>query len=501
MKIFEKLIEKYFEGSLTEEDGDLLIEIVDSSPVMKERFILTVQLNNLLYAAYAPEHADEAMVKRIQTSLAGDMSRKFAGRKVLERIEQVKMQKKRKRIIRKLAWFAVAACIAVAAGFYYMHITKTADPVETADPVKKIDNVKTADIPVPKDTKLTSIAKLTDADTGVTVKRGDALVAAEPGMDIYKDDTIQTGLTHTACLKIKDSEIILGRSTELIVLKQDITLTRGRIECTAAHQASESQVRFLASHIETKITGTKFKLNTDGQTSFIRVGEGEVQVSNLHNAQETLRVPQGFYVNAVPGKPLKIQKANAVGLYNLARVFRNKGDFEESAALLKEAGDIAKPGSRIEKSVYYTLSEILYVLEDFKGAEGSALKQVGLNYQVPYGEIEIFIARTRLGKKTSRLAEFRKQWQNKEWPGPVIDMFLNKITLDEAVKIAEATNDPGKLSSVYYYIGEYWFFKNDINKAKEYFRKASEIKNTNWSDPVIGRKRLAILESRTSKNH
>jgi TPR repeat protein len=78
-------------------------------------------------------------------------------------------------------------------------------------------------------------------------------------------------------------------------------------------------------------------------------------------------------------------------------------------------------------------------------------------------------------------------------------MLLERITPEEAVRIAESGNDDGVLSSAYFYAGEFYLLKKNKEKAIEYYRKASVIK-TDWTDPIMSRNRLSNLLGKLNKN-
>jgi tetratricopeptide (TPR) repeat protein len=243
------------------------------------------------------------------------------------------------------------------------------------------------------------------------------------------------------------------------------------------------------------VKGTVFTVMDKGQSTLIRVNEGEILVRDP-TGSNAVPLGAGQMMEAIRGQPL-VAKA---GDRNKAQALKNKGIGLRDSGRLQEAEQELR-----EAMVWYPEPAhspaflFLHLAQYERGDLGGCIATLeecqrrGVNDKHRgYAEVMLHLCELRLGRTTDRLAKYRNGYVGDTWPAPVMDMFLG--TISPEAMLAKAKGD-GEKSSAYYYAGEWYLHKGDMVQARRYFEESSRMK-TGWTEPTTAGYRLKQLDLR-----
>jgi lipoprotein NlpI len=152
---------------------------------------------------------------------------------------------------------------------------------------------------------------------------------------------------------------------------------------------------------------------------------------------------------------------NRAQLYDsLGQYSRAIADYTKVIELNPKYGDLSR---------YYIRGLSRYYDGDFKGAAADFVESLRTEVN-PNAMLHLYLARSRVSEPAdSELEEHMRELDSKEWPFPVMELYLAKRSPESALKLA--TGDYDKCSATYY-VGEWHLMKGDKPSAEARLRDA-----------------------------
>jgi lipoprotein NlpI len=177
---------------------------------------------------------------------------------------------------------------------------------------------------------------------------------------------------------------------------------------------------------------------------------------------------------------IRIKPSEFILLYDRAYDYQRVGEYALAVA------DLDELVRRFPQSAdAYRDRGVAYLLWGHLGeAQRDISRAVGLNPLGYYDVIWLYIARAKAGPGAEEeLAKNATALNLSKWPGPVIQLFLGKITT-EAVLKAASNSDPNKSSEkqcqANFYLAEYQALHGQRDAAQKTFRLAGDTCNRNY---------------------
>ena len=157
------------------------------------------------------------------------------------------------------------------------------------------------------------LARLSNLEGSLTIKRGSRTFAAQPGDSLRVGDRLVTAANSRASFKYlgEETEIALESVTQLRLDRQRggkrLRLDQGTFEASVAKQEPGMPLRLETPQAEAIVVGTRFKLLAADASTRLEVFEGAVSILQSFE-NPSLLVSAGHGATVVPGQPTTRQK-------------------------------------------------------------------------------------------------------------------------------------------------------------------------------------------------
>jgi len=158
------------------------------------------------------------------------------------------------------------------------------------------------------------IGVFTDVQGDTHIQRGEAYLAAAPGVDVEEDDIIETGNNAGAQLEMNDGSLLrLGAASRLLLA--DYKFDNGGNVVSAGLEVLSGWLRFAVTKLRSN--ENRYAISTPTMTIGIRGTEGVIEAGNarggllLEEGEVTVRAAEagsipvraGEYIERAPGQP------------------------------------------------------------------------------------------------------------------------------------------------------------------------------------------------------
>jgi tetratricopeptide (TPR) repeat protein len=178
--------------------------------------------------------------------------------------------------------------------------------------------------------------------------------------------------------------------------------------------------------------------------------------------------------------------------FDYARNYRRRADYAQAESALGRALRLSPESAKLHYFagvLYYEQKNFTKAIQAFE----TALSKPDASYH-PFAQIRIHLAERHSSGSSERLAEYAKEWRSNNWPAPVVNMLLEKITPDQCLEQTRHYRSETKKDrecSAHFYMGEYYLLKGENHHAIVSFRKAAATP-TEWDERDAARRRLGI---------
>jgi tetratricopeptide (TPR) repeat protein len=192
---------------------------------------------------------------------------------------------------------------------------------------------------------------------------------------------------------------------------------------------------------------------------------------------------KGEYIRAIQdyGQAIKLDPHFTVAFSERAGVFKRKGKYERAIKDYDKAiQDL--PSLASLRGWYDSRGVVHFYLSQFAAAQQDFTAVLA---KVPnsYAAIWLYLARVRAGQSASdELADYAAKLDLKNWPGPVIDLYLGKATPDAvlaAAKDSDPKKDKERHCAAYFYLGQKALLEHKRAKARHLFQQSLDTRFTN----------------------
>ncbi len=253
----EKLFDMYMDNSLTEQDEQQLVALLNDSS-MQKRWRLLSYLEGRLYeeASCTKSGVFERYASSLDTRYSSERVRNSSSPEVI-----------------RLPWYArvkyaALLMVGVLIATYFINENQYS---QTEDIIR---------------------ARLKEFYGKVEVERGGEVIPAENGMPFHSGDRINTRPQAQAVIQFdqEDTQVTVSENTDVRLAKEDkckqITLTKGIVTCSVEKQSAESGLVVVTPHAEARVKGTRFAVEANDAQSSLRVLSGSVVFGRMDNNME-----------------------------------------------------------------------------------------------------------------------------------------------------------------------------------------------------------------------
>ena len=509
----EPLIESCLAGEMTAEAERAFMDRLETDAELRREFVRQAGVDRLLREALRPEGEHLEEFRRATVALAQGLSDEQFRQKVMKRIavsagskpEAVGRGRRSWRVLPAWSsreWMKVAAGLLLVAGVAFL-VMKTGVPKATQNVARVVSPV----VPGEPPKVVNAVAPIEIASIenfyGDSVKIAGAEGAWQPvsaGQRLVSGSRIQTGKSGRCRVRFLDDTMVDVNGDALVgVLVRDgqkvCQATGGDCRYVVSHQPAGRPLIIEGRDAVITVKGTVFTVMDKGQSTLIRVNEGEISVRDP-TGSNAVPLVAGQMMAAIRGQPLVAKTGDrnkAEYLKNKGIRLRDSGRLQEAEQELREA--IVWHPEPVNGSAFLYLHLAQYERGDLDGCIATieeAQRRVVSDFGRAYAEIMLHLCELRLGRTTDRLAKYRNGYVGDSWPAPVMDMFLG--TISPEAMLAKARGD-GEKSSAWYYLGEWYLHKGDTVQARRYFEESYRMK-TGWTEPTTAGHRLKQLDLR-----
>jgi lipoprotein NlpI len=169
---------------------------------------------------------------------------------------------------------------------------------------------------------------------------------------------------------------------------------------------------------------------------------------------------------------IRLKPDYAEAFYNRGNAWRKRGQYDRAIQDYDQAIRL-KPDYA---EAFYNRGQARFNQGHFSDAVPDFDNVAQFSRSNPYRAIWLYLAQARAGRNGSKeLENNATRLEMRKWPGPVVDLYLGKLTL-EAVLAAASNRDEKtqqeQLCGAYFYSGEYLMIAQRRDEARPYFEKA-----------------------------
>jgi lipoprotein NlpI len=167
-------------------------------------------------------------------------------------------------------------------------------------------------------------------------------------------------------------------------------------------------------------------------------------------------------------KAIELNPRDGAAFSNRSRCWRARGDLDRTQADLTEA-------LKLNPKEGYPFRErgvILFSKGDFAAAASDLQRAIESEAQPNiYAAVYRFLARTRAGENaTSELEQNATRFNTRDWPYPLIELFLGRRTVEDTIAAARSPNDRCEAD---FYVGEWHLLRGNREDARARFQSAA----------------------------
>jgi tetratricopeptide (TPR) repeat protein len=248
----------------------------------------------------------------------------------------------------------------------------------------------------------------------------------------------------------------------------------------------------------------------------------------IHNFRNSVYIQMGKYDDAIADYTpfIAARPKDADLLLGRSDLFQRKGDFDKAIADADAAGDIsprwASPYDRMGK-IYFTKGDFPKALDNFDsaidrwrdGADGYVVKGQTLwamgrfddaassfkdslersNLQL-FAFIWLAMSQSRQNAKVPEdiAARFAKA-NLSVWPGPLVQLFLGKVTPDSLLELKGKDSDTGEdmQCTVDFFVGEWQQMQGNVTEARRLLQASASVCSVNFATHQLATVDLARL--------
>jgi tetratricopeptide (TPR) repeat protein len=182
---------------------------------------------------------------------------------------------------------------------------------------------------------------------------------------------------------------------------------------------------------------------------------------------------KGDYDRAIENydEAIRLNPNHVNALYNRGNAYRRKGDYNQA---VQDYDQVIRLNPKYADA-YSNRGLVRFYQGQFTTAIPDFTQALEFDPANLYRVLLLYLARARAGSPDQeRLSETAKGLDLKEWPGPIVSMYLGKLP-EHAVLDAVADADPGrqrkKRCQAHFYIGQQLLIRQNSNEAAKMFRE------------------------------
>ena len=340
------LTEKFVEGSISDNECEALFAELNHNSELTDELQQNLYMDELLEQSLIEEKSADNFLANLTEKLkeenrqkkarTGKFNKMSTGKfnKLATGKHKIQVIKKKKKSQTPIFIFsAVAACLAI--GLTIVVLNK---------PSSKPMNVA----------EINSNLYIQDIDGTINLKRNGKTLPLKDGDFILKGDILTADKTSTGSLYfISEKTKILLKPESKFSIESDISksernkvfnVQKGRVYFDVAHQKDGSNFAIKSTKGNSRIIGTRLEVNTQSDSTTVKVFEGLVRVTNKLSG-EIINVPGNHFVNIMDDSFPNVQTISG----KVPKVIGFSLVNAESDKLVKNF-EIIKDGAILEKS-------------------------------------------------------------------------------------------------------------------------------------------------------
>lgn len=192
-------------------------------------------------------------------------------------------------------------------------------------------------------------------------------------------------------------------------------------------------------------------------------------------------------------KSIRLEPEDPFGYYYRAGEYIHMGQYKKAVADYGKALEL--------KQNFYSVYSMRALAYRCMGQYGKAIadynKKIKSDPDNPYLYLFRYIASKHGNYDDGNvLQDFAYRFNDQQWISAVADLYLGKITPQACLNRANHANskiDREQKCEAYYYVGEYYLFKNDEPRAKEFFRKCLNTGENRFTEYALAKLELNRL--------
>jgi tetratricopeptide (TPR) repeat protein len=158
-------------------------------------------------------------------------------------------------------------------------------------------------------------------------------------------------------------------------------------------------------------------------------------------------------------------------LYNRANAYKRKGDYDHA---MQDYDQVIRLNPK-HADAYSNRGLVRFYQGQFAAAVPDFTQALEFDRANLYRILLLYLARARAGNPDQeRLSEATKGLDLKEWPGPIVSMYLGKVagrSIFDAVADADPAKERKKRCQAHFYIGQQLLMRQNSNEAVKMFRE------------------------------
>lgn len=217
------------------------------------------------------------------------------------------------------------------------------------------------------------------------------------------------------------------------------------------------------------------KLGKSGKAieEFNRLIERSPKYSDVFYARAKIYIGIGSHDRAIAdlSKFIKLEPDYPFAYYYRAGEYSDMGKYKKAVADYSKALEL--------KQNLYSVYPMRALAYWCMGQYGKAITDYNTNIASDPDDPYLYLLRYIASKhgnynEGNVLQDFAYKLNGRQWISAVVDLYLGKISPQVCLNRSNHTNpqrDREQKCEAYYYLGEYYLFEKDENKAKEFFKK------------------------------
>jgi tetratricopeptide (TPR) repeat protein len=182
---------------------------------------------------------------------------------------------------------------------------------------------------------------------------------------------------------------------------------------------------------------------------------------------------KGDYDRAIQNydEAIRLNPKHANAFYNRGNAYKHKGDYNQA---VQDYDQVIRINPK-HADAYSNRGLVRFYQGQFTAAIPDLAYAVQFDPANLYRLLLLYLARARAGNLDQEgLSEATKGLDLKEWPGPIVSMYLGKLpehAIFEAVADADPAKQRKKRCQAHFYIGQQLLIRQESNEAAKMFRE------------------------------